>query len=73
MKERMKSESVILLHQHIGNLSINVWFGAVEDLGVELLLGTSFIDEHVQGVFPEEYMLVAWYSRFVNTLMQTSE
>lgn len=47
----VRSEGVIQLYLQTGDLDIRVWFRVVEDLAVDILLGTSFIDRNIQGMF----------------------
>lgn len=44
IKQPIRSEVVVLFELQIGNLRIHVWFGVIEDLVVDLHLGTSFVD-----------------------------
>lgn len=42
--EVMNIEGIMLLLKHIAILRVRVWFGIVENLAVDVLLGTSFIN-----------------------------
>lgn len=60
-KQPIRSEELILLYLRIGNQCILVWFGTVVEvynLSVDLLLGTSCIDQYLQSIFSVERMLV---------------
>lgn len=48
----------ILFHIHTGALSIQVWFGIVPNLALDLLLGTLFIDCFIGSIFPYKQKFV---------------
>lgn len=52
----------------LGDLSVGVRFGVVENLAVQFLPGTLFIDRYVHGNFPSERNLVPWHSLLVPVL-----
>lgn len=45
-----------------GDLCICVWFRFVDNLALDVLLGTSFIDCFIWGLFSSESMVVSWHS-----------
>lgn len=59
----MSVEGVVPLFVHIGDLRVWAWFGIVEMLVVDALLGTSFIDQYIHGIFPTERKFVPWSSK----------
>lgn len=42
----------------MGDLRVCIWFGVVKNLVIDLLLGTSFINRCIRGVFPSERKIV---------------
>lgn len=68
-----RSEGVILLHLQIGNPRVDVWLGVLEDLAVDLLLGTSFMDRYVRDSFSLERKRVPWRSRPFYILTQSAK
>lgn len=49
-KEPLELEEVMLLHVLVGDLELQVWFGAVKKLAVDIFVGTSFLHRNVRGV-----------------------
>lgn len=43
-----------------GDLHLRAWFGLVANLAVDVLLGTSFINRCIKGIFPSERKIVAF-------------
>jgi len=56
-------EGVILLHVRVGDLCVKVWFGVVPVLVTKVLLGTTYINRFVRGIFPPEQQVVPFHSR----------
>lgn len=54
-------DGVILLHVLLGELPVKVFFSVVTHLGVPLLLGTSFIDRFVRGIYPQVRKVVSFH------------
>lgn len=52
----------------ICDLPVRVWFGVVDNLAVDVLLGTSFIDLCIQGLFPGEQKVVPLHFHLVSML-----
>lgn len=61
-------DGTILLYLRLGDLRVHVWFEAVPDLALNLLLGTLLIDRFVRGIIPAEQKLVSWQSHPVAIL-----
>ena len=59
-------DKVVLLMVTIGDTTVPVWFGIVENLAVEVLLGTSFLDKHVKSIEPIQQVVVPIDSRPVD-------
>lgn len=51
-----------LLIVQLCNLSVRVWFGVLENLTVDVLLGPSFIDRYIHGILPSTRKVVPWHS-----------
>lgn len=62
-KEPIHLQGTILLHHQIGNLNTRVWFSIFPNLAVDLLLGTSFVDRFIRGIFPGERKVEPWHSQ----------
>lgn len=56
-----KIEGNVPFYIRIGNLRVHVWFGIVENLAFEVLLGTSIIDQGIPGIFPTEHKIFPWH------------
>lgn len=54
IKEPLTFLETILLLVHIGTLRDEVWFGLVENLAVDILLGTHYIERYIRRIFPGE-------------------
>ena len=67
-RNAMNLVGVLPLFIRMGDLKVRVWFGVVENLAVPVLLGTSYIDRFVQGIFPQERKVVPNDSRPVAIL-----
>lgn len=52
----------ILLCFHFGSQRIGVWFGVASDLAVDKLLGTSYVDRFIHGIFLSKRRVVSWHS-----------
>lgn len=59
-KEPISLRGKILLFISMNELSVRVLFGIVENLAIEVLLRTSFIDRYIRGNFPSERKVVPW-------------
>ena len=57
-KDKMNLVGVIPIVIRLGDLKVRVWFGVIEELAVPVLLGTSFADRFIQGIFPQERKVV---------------
>lgn len=55
-------EGIVPLPIRTSNLHLHAWFGTVEDLAVDVLLGMSFIERCVRGILPTERKIVSWHS-----------
>lgn len=54
-------EGILPLFTRIGDLCVCAWFGIVENPTVDILLGTSFIELCIHGMFPtEKSRALAW-------------
>lgn len=42
----------------VDDFLVRVWFGIVENLGANLLIGKTFVDCFVKGIFPIELKVV---------------
>lgn len=62
-KKPLKLEGVMLLHEHVGDLDVPVWFGVVNELAVIILVGTSFVNGYVRGIFFSEERITLKNSR----------
>lgn len=71
-REHVNVEGVIPMFVRIGDLRVRAWFGVVENLAVDILVGTSFIDRCIRGIFPTERKIVPWHSRPVSILTSSS-
>lgn len=65
-------DGTILLFVKIGELRVRVWFGIVKNLAVDILLGTSFIDRYIQGIFLSERKILPWHSQPVPILSRNN-
>lgn len=54
----MQLLGTILLLVQIGDLHVKAWFGIVEILSVDVLLGTPFTDQFIRKIFPAERSFV---------------
>lgn len=61
-------EDMVQLFISNGNLRILIWFGIVENLGVGVLLGTSFIERCIYSIFLNEQKVVIWHSSTVEII-----
>lgn len=61
-KEPILLDGSNLLFVQIGGLSFRLWFGVVENLVVDVLLGTSFIDRYIHGIFHSKREVAPWNS-----------
>lgn len=50
-----------------------MWFEVVEELSVDILLGTSFIDQYVQNIFLSKRDFLPWHSVPAYILAQLSK
>lgn len=67
-KEPLALDGTIILHLRLGDLRVRVCFGVVPNLVVDFLLGTSFSDRFIRGIFPSERKIVPWHSHPVTIL-----
>lgn len=51
-------EGIVSLFVCMGGLRMSAWFGVVKNLAVDVLLGTSFIDRRIWGIFLIEQKFV---------------
>lgn len=61
--EVVSVDGIVPLFVHLGDLRVCTWFGVVDNLAVNLLLGTSFIDPCIGEIFPTERKVVPRHSR----------
>lgn len=61
-QEPLRIVETILLHVRLGDLRVEVWFGIVHNLAVDILIGTPFIDCFTRGIFLAECKVVPWHS-----------
>lgn len=61
-QEPLYMEGTILLHNRLGDLWIRVWFGIVDNLVIDILFGTLFIDRFICRIFPAEGKVVPWHA-----------
>lgn len=59
---------IVSLSVHMGDLRVRPWFAVVENLAVELLLGTSFIDCCILGLFSSVLRIVPSHFQPVATV-----
>lgn len=59
----LELKGVVLLHVHIGDLQIPVWFGVVHKLAVDILVGNCFIDCYARVIFPSIHRITLRKSR----------
>lgn len=71
-KEPILLDGTILLFVNIGELRMRVWFGIVEILAVDILLGTSFIERYIRGLFPSDTEVLPWHSPLVQILSRNN-
>lgn len=57
----------------IGDLLVRPWFAIVENVAVDVLLGTSFIDLWIRGVFSTKRKVNSWHSTSVGIISTKSE
>lgn len=62
-QELVPIEGIVPLSAPTGDLRVRSWFGVVESLAVNVLLGMSFIDRCIRGIFPSVPKIVRWHSR----------
>lgn len=61
-KQLLHVEGKVLLHVHFGSFWTRVWYGAVPNLSVDLLRGTTFIGRLIHGIFPPKRKFVLRHS-----------
>lgn len=54
----VQTDNIIPMFVRIGDLPVRAWFGVIENLAVDVLLGTSFIECCIQGIFTSECKVV---------------
>lgn len=52
----------------IGDFCVRAWFGVVDNLAIDVLLGKSFNVRCIRGIFPSEGKVVTWNSRSISIL-----
>lgn len=72
-KNRLSLDGSMLLHLHLDKLCTRVWFSIALHLAVDILLGTTFIDWFMSGIYPagrkvvprnsQSVAIVAWKPR----------
>lgn len=67
--EVVSMEGIGPLFVRIGDLHMHALFGVVENLAVDMILGTSFIDCSVRGLFSSERKIVLSNSRPVAIIL----
>lgn len=58
----------ILQHIRIGDLYTRIWFGIVDSMAVNELIGTTYTDILIKGIFPMEQQVMPIHSRAVAIL-----
>lgn len=58
----------ILPHLGVGELYLRTWLGIVDNIAVDLLLETSYIDRYIRAILPGEQKLVPWHPTPVATI-----
>lgn len=66
--ENMQTERIVPTSLWTADRWVCNSFGVVENLAVELLLGTTFIDRWIRGIFPLDLKIVPWQSHPVDIL-----
>lgn len=61
--EVAKVEGSVPLFVRTGDIHVLAWFGVVENIEVDELLGTLFIDQCISVTFPTESKVVFWHLR----------
>lgn len=61
-KELIALLGAILLIVHMKNVYVKFLFGIVENLTVDILLSTPFIDQNTQSIISVKRKMVPWYS-----------
>lgn len=56
-------EGIMHLYVRMGDLRVRSWFGVVENLVIDVLLGTSFMYRCIRRIFPSEQKIVSLHSR----------
>lgn len=72
----MEGVGTILLHIRIADLRARIWFGRVDKLDLNVLLGTVYIDNLIKGILPMEPNLFTcrpWQSLPATKLHHPSE
>lgn len=47
----LEHEAVVLLHAHVGDEEVGVWFGVIQELASHIIVGAFFIDCNLRSVF----------------------
>lgn len=55
----------IHLHERFRGLFVEIWFGIVFYLAVDVSPGASFVDRFISGIFPSKRKVVRWHSHLV--------
>lgn len=59
-QEPLPKDSEVLINTNFGVQCARIWFGVVLNIAIEMLLGTSFFDHFIQGIFLSEQKVVPW-------------
>lgn len=59
----VSGEFILPLFVRMGDLCVYAWFGVIRNLAVDVVLGTSFIDSCIRGIFPSERKVVPRHSQ----------
>lgn len=70
-KEPLPLDGLILLHFLSDNLCARIWFDDAQYVVVDILLGPSFINHFIRGMFPSERNVVPWLSQSFVILART--
>lgn len=68
-RETVKVEGIVRTFVQIGDLRVRAWSGVVENLAVDILLGTSFIDRFIISILAGERKVVPYHSCSVSIIL----
>lgn len=71
MKQPLPLDGLILLNLRLADLHTRIWFGIAPHLADDTLLGITFIDRFIRGIFPSEHNVIPWHSKPVAIMART--